>query len=53
MLVQTCTQISLLPSMLRKGLMIPMMTCLPCLMLPMPVVPVVVCVGVYEKTVNS
>ena len=33
--------------------MIPMMTCLPCLVLPMPVVPVVVFVGVYEKTVNS
>ena len=39
--------------MWRKGLVIPMLTCLPCLMLPLPVALMVVCVGVYAKTVFS
>ena len=53
--VQTCTPISFLSSRLRRGL-IPMLTCLPCLLLPLPVVMMIVVVfvvGLHVKTVVS
>ncbi len=53
--VQTCTPISFLSSRLRRGL-IPMLTCLPCLLLPLTVMLTFVevfVVGLHVKTAIS